>query len=142
MQIVMCRQLSPRAYNDRLPLSEALRARIRVFLGQGPRVTDSSLAKRPQSAVAALRRTVVRVVTVFWPAAPQCANGEGGGRPGFPQMLLHAARPGLQLSTRALADPSNNGRPRGRLAIAGWCYGASPLHSSTGVSFDAKGAVG
>lgn len=30
-----------------------------------------------------------------------------------------------------LADPANNGRPRRRLAIAGWCYGASPLHSST-----------
>jgi hypothetical protein len=104
MQIVMCRQLSPRAYSDVLPLSEALRARIRVFLGQGPTVTDCGLAKRPQSAVAALRRTGVRVLRRFGLSSLCSASVpmvRYGGRPGFPQILLHVGRPGLQLSTQA-----------------------------------------
>ena len=102
MQIVMCRQLSPRTYSDVLPLSEALRVRIRVFLGQGPTVTDSGLAKRPQSAVAALQRTGVRVLRWFGLCSASVPMVRYGGRPGFPQILLHAGRPGLQLSTRAL----------------------------------------
>lgn len=141
MQIVMCRQLTTTGLPRALPLTKALRARIRVFLGQGPPVTEDGLAKRPQSAIAACENgcTVARDVLVCRASVP---TARCGGRPGFPQILLHAGRPGLQLSTRAVLAPTNNGRPRRPLAIAGWCYGASALHSSTGVRFDAEGAVG
>ena len=91
------------------PFSEALRARIRVLLGQGPAVTDSSLAKRPQSAIAALRGNgctgCYGTKVCFDLQRLSVPMVRYGGRPGFPQImlrLLHAGRPGLQLSTRAL----------------------------------------
>ena len=121
------------------PFSEALRARIRVLLGQGPAVTDSSLAKRPQSAIAALRGNgctgCYGTKVCFDLQRLSVPMVRYGGRPGFPQCCccncFMQAVQGFSSPHELLADPANNGRPRRRLAIAGWCYGASPLHSST-----------
>ena len=93
------------------PLAKPSALAYVLLLGQGPAATDVSLAKRPQSAVAALRGNGctgcygAALRGVFWPAAPQCANGEVRRTPRFPTImlqLLHAGRvQGLQLSTRA-----------------------------------------
>jgi hypothetical protein len=66
--------IPPRAYKDVLPLSDALQARIRVFLGQGP--NSNGQWPSETSAVCNIAgcengETGVRVV---WSAEPQCAN--------------------------------------------------------------------
>jgi hypothetical protein len=148
MLIVMCRQFHHGPTKMCYPLAIPCRLAYVCFSARDQTVTDSGLAKRPQSAISRAARTARRVYGWFGLQSLSVPTIEDEVR--RPPRVSHKycfmqavqGSGGLQLSTRALVDPTNNGRPRLRLAIAGWCYGASGLHSSAGVGFNAKGAVG
>lgn len=72
MQIVMCRQLTTTGLQHALPLTKALRARIRVYLGQGPAVTGRWPSQNVRSLQLRRVKTGVRLLRALWPAEPQC----------------------------------------------------------------------